>query len=58
MLLDLSPCQLTSFMMFIMSSAVGFYKPTVLKVHPPISGVAAHATMPRWLEHSIISFCS
>jgi hypothetical protein len=29
----------------------------VLKVHPPICGITAHATMPGWLELSIISFC-
>jgi hypothetical protein len=48
---------LTSFM-FILSYEVGFYKPTVHKVHPNIGGITAHATMPSWLEHSIINFCS
>ena len=33
-----------------------FYKPTILKVHPTISGITAHATMQGRLEHSIISF--
>jgi hypothetical protein len=32
-----------------------FYKPTILNVPPPISGITAHATMPSYLEHSIIS---
>jgi len=53
----LSPGQLTSFM-FILSYEDGFYKPTVLKVHPPISGVIEHATMPGRLQHSITSFYS
>jgi hypothetical protein len=35
----------------------GFYKPTILKVHPPVNGITAHATMPGRLEHSMISFC-
>jgi hypothetical protein len=30
------------------------YKTTILKVHPPISGITAHATMPARMEHSII----
>ncbi len=34
-----------------------FYKPTVLKVHPPISRITAHATIPGRLKHSIISSC-
>ncbi len=33
-----------------------FYKPTVLKVHPPIRWITALATMPGRLEHSIIFF--
>jgi len=33
-----------------------FYMPTILKVHPPISGITAHVTMPGRLGHSIISF--
>ena len=52
--LDFGPGQLTSFM-FILCYEAGFYKPTVLKIHPPISGITAHATMPGSLEHSIIS---
>jgi hypothetical protein len=36
--------------MFILSYEAAFYKPTVLKVYPPISGITAHATMPGWLE--------
>jgi hypothetical protein len=32
-----------------------FNKPTYLKVYPPIGGITAHATMPKRLEHSIIS---
>ena len=55
-LLDFGPGQLTSFM-FILSYEAGFYKPTILKVHPPISGITAHATMPGRLEQSIISLC-
>ncbi len=27
-----------------------FYKPTVLKVHPPFSRITADATVPHWLE--------
>ncbi len=34
-----------------------FYKPTILKVHPPISGITTHATLSGRLDHSIISFC-
>ncbi len=34
-----------------------FYKPTVFKVQPPISGITAHATMPGRLKYCI-SFCS
>jgi len=30
--------------MFILSYEAGFYKPTVLKVPPPISRITAHAT--------------
>jgi hypothetical protein len=37
---------------------LNFYKPTILKIHPPICGITAHATMPGGLEHSNISFCS
>jgi hypothetical protein len=44
--------------MFILSYEAGFYKSTILKVHPPISGITAHATMPGRLKHSIFSFCS
>jgi hypothetical protein len=57
LLLDFGPGQLTSFM-FILSYEAGFYKPTVHKVPPPISGITAHATMPGRLEHFIVSFCS
>ncbi len=49
--------QLTSFM-FILSYEAEFYKPTVLKVHPPNSRISAHATLPGRLKHIIISFCS
>jgi hypothetical protein len=35
---------------------IGFYKLTVLKVHPPISRITAHAAMPGRLEHSNIAF--
>jgi hypothetical protein len=31
-----------------------FYKPTVFKVQPPISGITAHATMPGRLEYLIL----
>ncbi len=34
----------------------GFYKPIILKVQPPIRGIIAHATMPRWLELFILFF--
>ena len=42
--------QLTSFI-FIQSYEAGFYKPTIHKLHPPISRITAHATMPGWLEN-------
>ncbi len=35
---------------------LNFYKPTFLKIHPPISGITAHATMPGRFEQSVISF--
>jgi hypothetical protein len=31
---------------FILSYEAGFYKPTVLKVHPPFCRITAYATMP------------
>jgi len=31
---------------------------TIQKVDPPNSMITALATMPGWLEHSIISFCT
>jgi hypothetical protein len=40
--------------MLILSYEAGCYKLTVLKVHPLISGIIAHATMPGRLEHSTI----
>jgi hypothetical protein len=55
-LLDFGPGQLTSFM-FIHNYEAGLYKLTVLKVHPLIIRITAHATMPGRLENSIISFC-
>ena len=55
--LDFGPRQLKNFII-ILSYESGFYKPTALKVHPPISGITAFATMPGRLEHSSISFCS
>ncbi len=42
--------------MFILSYDAVFYKPTVLKVHPPINGITAHATMPGRLEYSTLAF--
>jgi hypothetical protein len=53
-LLDFGSGQLTTFM-FILSYEVGSYKPTILKVHPLISRITAHAKMPGRMEHSIIS---
>jgi hypothetical protein len=38
--------------MFILSYEAGFYKLTILKVHPPISGITAHTTMPGRSQHS------
>jgi hypothetical protein len=49
--LDFGPGQLTSFMLNLRCEA-GFFKPTVLIVHHPISGIKAHVTMPGRLEHS------
>jgi|FrelakmetLWP11LW_1041352.scaffolds.fasta_scaffold214598_1 hypothetical protein len=40
--LDFGSSQLTSFML-ILSYEAAFYKPTVLKVHPPISKNTLHA---------------
>jgi hypothetical protein len=31
---------------FILSYEAGFYKPTVLKVHPPFCMITSYATMP------------
>jgi len=31
---------------FILSYEAGFYKPTILKVHPPFCRITAYATMP------------
>jgi len=45
----------TSFVLKI-SYKVGFYDPTILKVHPPISWITAHAAMPGRLEHLISLF--
>ena len=54
-LYDFCTGQQTSFM-FILRYEAGFYKPTIFKVHLPISRVTAYATMPSRLEHSIIFF--
>ncbi len=43
--LDFDLSQLTS-LQFIMYHVAGFYKPTVLKVHPPFCRIPAYATMP------------
>ena len=48
-LFEFGPGQLTSFH-FIHSYEIGFYNPTVLKFHPPICGITAHATMPGLLS--------
>jgi hypothetical protein len=53
--LDFGLGRLTSSMLILIYEA-GFYKPTILKVHPPISRITAHVTMPVRLEHSIIYF--
>jgi len=37
---------------------LNIHKPSVLKVHPPISRITAHAQKPGGLEHSMISFFS
>jgi hypothetical protein len=47
------PGQLTSFH-FIHSYGAGFYKPNVLKFHPPIWEITAHATMAGLTFHN---FC-
>ncbi len=44
LLLDFGLSRLTS-LQFIQYHVAGFYKP-FLKVHPPICGITAHATMP------------
>jgi hypothetical protein len=49
--LDFGFDQLTTFM-FMLSYEVVFYELTVLKVHLPVIGIAAHATVPGY----IISF--
>ncbi len=45
------------FNLIISYEASLFNNPTFLKVHPPISEITAHVTMPVWSELSIISFC-
>jgi hypothetical protein len=35
---------------------LNFYKPTFLKIQPPINEITAHATTPGRFEHCIISF--
>ena len=55
--LNFGPGQLKSFMFILRYVAISC-KPTILKAHPPISGIKAHGTMQGRLEHSFISFCS
>ena len=43
--LDFGISRLTS-LQFIQYHVAGFYNPTFHKVHPPICGITAHATMP------------
>jgi hypothetical protein len=43
--LAFGPGQLTNFISSFIYEA-GFYKPNVLKVHPPICRITAYATMP------------
>ncbi len=38
---------LTSFR-FIVGNEAGFYKPNVLKLHPPLCRITAHATVPGY----------
>jgi len=54
----LCPGVLTSAMFIFTYTLYSFYKPTVLKVHPPNIGITAHSTMPGWLKHSSSLFCS
>jgi hypothetical protein len=35
---------------FILSYEAGFYKPTVLKLHPPFCRIIAHATVPGYFS--------
>ena len=49
--------QLKSFMFILRYVAISC-KPTILKAHPPISGIKAHGTTQSRLEHSFISFWS
>jgi hypothetical protein len=39
---------------FTHSYEAGFYKPTVLKVHPPICRITAYATMPGFIFPDIM----
>ena len=52
-LLDFGPGQLTRHYL-IPSYEVGFYEPTVFKLHPPLCGITEHGIMPVRLE---LSFC-
>ena len=52
-LLGFGPGQLTNFISSIVYE-VGFYKPTVLKVHPPICRITAYATMPGYFFPDIM----
>jgi len=42
---------------FILSYKAGFYKPTVLKFHPPLCRITAHATVPGYFS-TILAFMS
>jgi hypothetical protein len=52
--LEFGPGQLTS-LHFILSYKAGFYKPTTLKVHPPICRITAHATVPGYFSTILAS---
>ncbi len=49
---------LVSWQAFISSFSyeAGFYKPTVLKLHPPLCRITAHATVPRYFSTILVSF--
>jgi hypothetical protein len=47
--LEFGPGKRTCFN-FILSYEAGFYKPTILKLHPPLCRITAHATVPCYFS--------